>query len=219
MTLGGGAVGASLLAYNLYFFDVPMGGYAAIERMHPWAHGTSGTWTAPFFEGLAGTLISPSHGLLVYSPWVGLAVGLGLAGLVTGGLPGRNRGLSIALVVGLGLTLVLLSKYSCWWGGHCFGPRFWIDSGPILGMLLAIGLEWAWPRLGRAGRATLTGVLMLMLAWSIALQAIGAACYPSTWHGRPANADRHHERLWDWRDTEVSRGLKEGVKPRAGQGT
>jgi hypothetical protein len=58
-----------------------------------------------------------------------------------------------------------------------------------------------------------------MLAWSIALQAIGAACYPSTWHGRPANADRHHERLWDWRDTEVSRGLKEGVKPRAGQGT
>jgi hypothetical protein len=42
---------------------------------------------------------------------------------------------------------------------------------------------------------------------------VGFLCYPSTWHGRPTNADRDHTRLWDWADSEVTRGIREGIKP------
>ena len=52
----------------------------------------------------------------------------------------------------------------------------------------------------------------LAIAWSVGLQAIGAFCSPSSWCLSPTNIDRHHERLWDWSDTEVSRSLKEAPK-------
>ena len=38
-----------------------------------------------------------------------------------------------------------------------------------------------------------------------------AFCYPSTWNFYPDNIDIDHERLWDWRDTEISRCLKESI--------
>ncbi|HEU5117319.1 MAG TPA: hypothetical protein VFT74_11700, partial [Isosphaeraceae bacterium] len=67
-----------LIGYNLYFFDTITGGYAKIEQMHPWAHGTKGTFTGSLIEGGFGTLLSPSHGLWVYCPWV-LVVTVSLA--------------------------------------------------------------------------------------------------------------------------------------------
>ena len=205
-TLAAGAGGLALCGYNLYYFDTLTGGYAAIEAMHPWAHGTRGTWTAPFLEGAAGTLFSPSHGLFTYSPWMALAL---LTLIFARKTPGRWS-LGDALIASLGVSFVLLSKYSCWWGGHCFGPRFWIDAGPIFGLILARSLERA--RVHR--RWVLLSAFGLTIAFSVGLQVVGAFTYPTSWHGTPNNADRHHERLWDWRDNEVTRGWKEGVKPR-----
>jgi hypothetical protein len=256
--------------HNVWFFDTLTGGYAAIEKMHPWAHGTKGTWTAPFLEGAAGTLLSPSHGLFVYCPWVALALALlpwsagriasepadgirsrpsdslpPLRGRVGvrgrhGGLPespltlslphqgggdqtvsagaclaqgtGNGPGSSLARWVLWALVpyFVLLSKYSCWWGGHCFGPRFWIDVNPVLALVVAAGLDWARDRC----RPALIG-LALAAAVAIGCQAVGFLCYPSSWHGAPENADRHHERLWDWRDSELTRCWREGIRPRS----
>ena len=201
------AVAAFQCTYNVWFFDTLTGGYAAIEKMHPWAHGTKGTWTAPFFEGAAGTLLSPSHGLFVYCPWVALALAL---------LPwsvsriGPAASLPRWLLWALAVNFVLLSKYSCWWGGHCFGPRFWIDANPLLALILAAGLDWTRDRC----RPLLAG-FALTAAVAVAFQTVGFLCYPSSWHGSPSNADRHHERLWDWRDSELTRCWREGIRPRA----
>jgi hypothetical protein len=205
-------VALALGAYNLWFFDTLSGGYAAIERMHPWAHGTRGTWTAPFFLGAAGTLISPSHGLLFHAPWIGLALALlpwswkARPSVMTG----PEATLPLWLFASLIPTFILLSKYSCWWGGHCFGPRFWIDANPAFVIALALGLEWACSR-GRVWPVAFA----LLAAWSVAIQGVGMLCYPSSWHGTPNNADRHHERLWDWSDSELTRCLAEGIRPRA----
>lgn len=209
-TLSAAAVAVALAAYQVWFFDTLAGGYAAIERMHPWAHGTRGTWTAPFLEGALGTLVSPSHGLFVYCPWV--AAALGLLPWTWRLLPRGPVGAAPkALLIALLPSFVLLSKYSCWWGGHCYGPRFWIDANPIFAVALAGALEWA----RRRGRGAMIGFAALA-AWSAALQLVAMVCYPSSWHGRPVNADRHHERLWDWRDSEPMRCLREGPRPRAG---
>ena len=199
------AVALPLALYNVWFFKTLSGGYAQIEQMHPWAHGVKGTWSGNFLDGLTGTLLSPSHGLLIYSPWVLLGA-LGFWPLV------RRWGwmsLEGALLGGLLATLVLLSLYSCWWAGHCFGPRFWIDASPVLALLLAESLarEDCWKRVR-------LGFFAFSLVVAASVQAVGFLCYPSTWHGQPTNADLDHKRLWDWVDTEVSRGLKEGIKPR-----
>lgn len=211
-----GSVAVALSAYHLWFFDTLTGGYAAIEQMHPWAHGTRGTWTAPFLEGALGTLFSPSHGLFVYCPWVPLAL-LGMRAhraaqpaASAAVEDGARRSLENALLLALIPSFVLLAKYSCWWGGHCYGPRFWIDAGPILAVAMAAAVEW-----GLARCRPFLGILAAAVAWSVALQGVGMLCYPSSWHGTPRNADRHHERLWDWSDSEPSRCLREGVRPRA----
>ncbi len=103
----------------------------------------------------------------------------------------------------------LLSKYSVWWGGHCFGARYWTDVIPLFAIVLAFGLEWM-----RTHSRALVALSYLTIAFSIGVHGIGAFCYPSTWNQLPANVDLHHERLWDWRDTELSRCLIESIRGR-----
>jgi hypothetical protein len=208
-------VAALLSAYHLYFFDTLTGGYAKIEQMHPWAHGVRGSWATPLLAGLAGTLASPSHGLFVYAPWVPLALVVlprswpdWARRSGPDAPPGESRSAVAWLLVALVPNLILLSKYSCWWGGHCFGARFWIDANPLFAIAMALGLDWS-----RRRARPLFALFALAVVAGVALNAVGWACYPSTWHGKPANADRHHHRLWDWRDNEVTRGLREGPKP------
>lgn len=198
----------ALSTYNVWFFDTLTGGYAQIEQMHPWAHGTRGTFTGMPLVGGLGTLLSPSHGLFVYSPWVALA----LATLAVPAVRSRLRAWSLGawLTVGLLPYFALLATYSCWWGGHSFGPRFWIDAVPVFAPLLGFGLAWAWSPRHRAWLAA----LLLSVIVSFVIQLIGFLCYPSTWHGSPTNADRDHQRLWDWSDNELTRGLAEGIRPR-----
>jgi hypothetical protein len=196
----------ALLAYNLWIFGTPSGGYAQIEQQHPSMHGVKGTWTGSFVAGATGTLFSPSHGLFVYSPWVAVALGL---------LPFASKRLSRGtverwLLWGLVPYFVLLSKYSCWWAGHSFGPRFWIDASPQFAIAVAVALEWARNR----SRAALS-MMSVAVVLGVTTQAIGVLCFPSSWHFSPRIADRHHERLWDWNDNELTRCVREGPKARA----
>jgi hypothetical protein len=101
---------------------------------------------------------------------------------------------------------VLLSGYTVWWGGFCFGPRYWTDAVPLFAVILACGLEWA---RARAGPVLL--VLAVTIVWSVGVQALGAFCYPSSWNLKPTNIDTQHDRLWDWADSEMTRCLQEKV--------
>src|SRR5205085_5056713 len=92
--------------------------------------------------------------------------------------------------------LLVLSMYWCWWGGWSFGPRFWTDAIPLFAILLGASLDWARVRCRPAFWA-----LAAAIVFSVAVQAIGAFCYPSSWNSSPVNVDDHPERLWDWRDT------------------
>jgi hypothetical protein len=58
----------------------------------------------------------------------------------------------------------------------------------------------------------LVAVAVMAILFSIGVQGIGACCYPSSWNLQPRNVDLHHERLWDWRDTEISRSLNEKLR-------
>jgi len=200
--------GLVLLSYNLWYFGHVFGGQARFESYHSLLHGVSGTWSTSLWDGVLGTLFSPNRGLLVFSPWIALA----LATLAVPAVAGRLAAHSLICVLAASLVpyLLILSKYSIWWGGHCFGPRYWTDAVPLFAILFAFGLDWMQAR----SRALVT-ISAFTVVFSITVQLIGAFCYPSTWNILPNNVDFHHERLWDWRDTELSRCLIESYKPAA----
>jgi hypothetical protein len=191
-------LGGALVAYNLRFFGTIAGGQALLESMHPALHGVPGAWSGDVVGGTLGTLFSPSRGLFLFTPWVALTLAL---------LPAyADRVRPWSLVRWLLWALVpyhlLITKYAVWWAGHCFGPRYWADVIPLFAILLAFCLDWSMSRWRPAAL-----LLTLAILWGVAVQAIGAFLYPSGWNLTPTNVDTHHERLWDWSDTELSRCL------------
>lgn len=193
------------LAYNLWTFGSLEGGYA---RMHAdfQADGFSGTWTTPPWQGLAGLLVSPSRGLFVYSPIL-LVAALGLGPALR---RSRDRWVFGCLAAGLAVTLLVLSTYSVWFAGASFGPRLLTDFLPAVALFLAP----AWREL--EGRGSLKVVATLLFAVSVGVQAIGAFYYPSPreldWNSSP-RAVPLTERLWDWKDTQLARLLRNGPRP------
>jgi hypothetical protein len=99
--------------------------------------------------------------------------------------------------------------YSVWWGGHSYGPRYAADLAVPLALLAAAAFHQAPQR--RAAPAT-RALVATLLAWSLFVQAAGAFCYPGgDWNATPADVDRAHARLWDWRDSQIPRTIRAGL--------
>jgi hypothetical protein len=200
------AAAAPFLAYNVFVFGSPQGGYQWINATHRQFHGVDGLWSTPLGTGLLGILVSPSRGLLVYSP----VLVFGLAGAMLAWTHPRRQ-LLAPLAVALGMTILMLGKYSVWWGGHAYGPRLVADVLPLLAILIVP----VWPRIARS--RTLRAVFAVLFAVSVGIHAIGAFYYPSRpevdWNTAPQDVDVAHERLWDWQDPQIARLIGNG--PRA----
>jgi hypothetical protein len=188
------------LAYNMYFFGSPFGGYSglgaslALDSMMPYR--------------LAGLLISPSRGLLIYTPIALLAL-FGLYYVKNLKVPKLRHVLYLYALAALG-TIFTYSTFAMWWGGGCYGPRFFTDIMPIivLFVVLLVSQVMVWPN-GDKKKAVLA-VIVVLAAWSIAVQAIGAYLYPAygfQWgHGQMITVE-DQSKLWDWSDTQLSESL------------
>ncbi len=150
-------------------------------------------WGTPLWVGLSGLLFSPGRGLFLYSPVFLLSlVGIGTS-LRRGGDPlVRWLGLASALL------LAVVSKFIIWWGGDCFGPRYLVELTPWL-VFCFYPLE---PWLARSFPArVLAGVL---LALSIAANALGAYSLDAWRWSEDLNVNEHRERLWRWTDNPLA---------------
>lgn len=197
-------IATALIAYNCYYFGALEGGQRQLESAHSVVQKAGGSWNGDVLAGLAGTLVSPSRGLLVYTPWVALSILL---------LPKIRRDLKrepllLFVLAGLIPYGLLLSKYSCWWGGWTFGPRFWTDAIPPLALLGGFVYHYA------LKESRLTQLAFGVTAvFALSVQLVGVVCYPSSWNCAPTPIEDDRERLWDWRDSELTRCLAEGVHP------
>jgi hypothetical protein len=196
------AAGAAMMFINWRWFGAPFGAQAVLLAKTNSLHGTHG-WTTWSLEGLAGLLISPSRGLLVFSP----AVAIALAGFARARRSPWTSPLPWCAAAAVAQFL-LYGSYSVWWGGHTYGPRYMLDVLPVLVPLAAAALSR--PRIGRVQ----TGLCGVALAWSVGLSATGAFCYPAEqWNTSPVDVDREHSRLWSWTDPQFIRCWKSGPSP------
>jgi Dolichyl-phosphate-mannose-protein mannosyltransferase len=201
--LGFLAIALPVALHNLWQFGSLQGGYAKLHATHATYHGVASAWAGSIVQGLAGVLVSPSRGLLVYSP-VLLFAGAGAV------LAFGSRGVPLLrwLAGAAGATVLMLGGFSVWWGGHSFGPRLLADVLPLLALLLLP----VWPRL--RGSRSLRVAFGVLLAVSVAVQVVGAFYHPSPravdWNTSPRDVDEAHDRLWDWTDPQILRLLRNG---------
>ncbi|MBM4361480.1 MAG: hypothetical protein FJ104_02280, partial [Deltaproteobacteria bacterium] len=172
-------------AYNWHYFGSPLvfaqelvGRGVAVEKT-----GSPDLWQTPFFEGLIGLLASPSRGLLVFSPLLGLA----FAGMVVAARSKPHRDL-LPFAAGAAAMMAAQCKWFDWWGGWTYGYRPWLDALPALTLLIVpvIDRVTATP-LRRAAVAALLG-------WSAFVQGLGALAYDHSWNLRVLFVVRRHDR-------------------------
>lgn len=200
-----GACAAALvvpvLALNMKWFGSVLGAAPMLEALHETIHGTADSFTLRW-EGIAGLLVSPSRGLLIFSPVVALTA----AGAWRLPVRGWRSPLAFCLLAAL-VQFLLYASYSVWWAGHTYGPRYLLD---ILPLLLPAGVAAAGVFRGRVA----TPLAFVALACSIFVAALGAFCYPNdAWNSSPTDIDRDHARLWDWSDNQIRRAWLAGPSP------
>ncbi len=190
--------------YNLSTFGNLTGGYDAIyqSKVHAWRQLDShNVYSHPLGQGLADILLSPSRGLLIYSPY--------LLPAFAGALYFWRRPASTLqryLLLWVLLMSMVLAKNVLWWGGATFGPRYFSETCVALTLLVG----GAWPYLKRFGFMKLLFIACGVL--SIFIHGIGAFFAPCGWETTPVSNDLQPERHWEWRDPEIRRCLDYGLQ-------
>jgi hypothetical protein len=209
---GAGLVLAALALFYYTTYGSPLPPYYGAGRLGR---------QATFFEALAGNWISPSRGLLVYTP-------LFLFSFVGLGIRLRERTFTLfdaALCATVVLHALAISAFWHWWGGHSYGPRYFSDLIPIFMYFLipAIGQLEQGARSFAAGwsvrRAAYAGAFLLCAGASLFVHLRGATDMRTwDWNWDPVPVDDARERLWDWRDPAFLRGIGKDLRARVRPG-
>jgi hypothetical protein len=185
-----------VLLYNLGAAGNVGGGYGLIGSRNFFDH--------PVLPGVAGLLVSPMRGLLVFSPFL-----LFLA-LAWRFLPRdrHERLLTLLMSAGIVQQIVLYAKAD-WRGGLSWGPRYMTDLLPFLIWML-VPVVAALRGVGRA-------CFFVAVAVAVAIEAIGAFSY-SGWIDTPmlaADGDGKYKTraAWDWRNVPFLKSVQYGLAP------
>ena len=146
-----------------------------------------------FFEALAGHLISPSRGFLVFVPAILI--------VIYNAMRYRKEiqaktAFRMALAVIL-MHWIVISLFVNWWAGYSYGPRLVTDVLPWVFLIALLGIA--------ASQKSLTYqiVVVVLVAISILIQAQGACCQEVwRWNAHPIDVDQDHSRVWSLHDPQ-----------------
>lgn len=174
VTLGGLVFPSLTLIYNAIAFGSPLTTGYSFEAGQEFA--------APLFEGLAGLLVSPTCGLLFYSPF--LILGAWACAAV---LRGEDTPYQRSLIVWVALSVVgqwlLLSRWYAWNGGLSYGSRMMVETVPGLALLIAAG----WPALSR--RPALKKLFLIAGVLAVGIHLAGTVTYDAIAATNPLKAN------------------------------
>jgi hypothetical protein len=204
----GGVWLAGLMIYSWSHFGSLLPSYYRAGRL-----GFGQLW-----EALAGNLVSPARGTLVYVPALLFVAYL----LVRYWRYAPLRRLVLLSLIVTAVHLFVISGFGHWWGGHSFGPRLTTGLVPWFVLLAVLGLKarLVWrerrapssrPQAGWRAEQAL-GVALLVL--SVFINMRGATAKETwLWNQYPLGVDEHPERLWDWRQPQFLAGLLPAPPP------
>ncbi|HEX3577255.1 MAG TPA: hypothetical protein VHY33_01725 [Thermoanaerobaculia bacterium] len=186
-----------VLLYNLYTTGNGGGGYGLLGHARFFNH--------PLLPGVGALLVSPTRGLLVFSPFL-------LFLLPAWRQPRRGRDgwvLTMAMSVAVAIQLVLYAKAD-WRGGLSWGPRYMTDCLPLLMWMLVPPVS----ALRGVGRAC----FLIAVGVSVSIEAIGAFSYDPSVDLPIYAADRGEEMqdmraAWQWRNAPFITSLRQGLAP------
>jgi hypothetical protein len=190
VSYGIGALVVVLLlgAYNLLVFGSPLNSGYGSEAFD---------WTTPIWVGLPGILVSPAHGLLMYSPAMILAA---VGGWVVWREPVAEAAPEVRAYWLLGrylalaclAYLLLMSHWWAWHGGNAYNQRMLEEIHPLLVLLLGFALK--------RYRVSPRFVVLLIIAasWSIVMNLARLTFYEPRW-----GEVFRDELVWSLRDAEL----------------
>jgi hypothetical protein len=156
-----------------------------------------------FLPALAGNLISPSRGFLIFSPVFAFSI-YGLFWKLRSRKWEKLDSFVLAIII---VHWLSISSFSHWWGGHSYGPRFFSDMIPYLTYFL-IPAMMALSLLNTVRKKAAVALFVLLMAMSFFIHLRGArtrAVYE--WDYTPVDVDAAPQRVWDWHDPQFLRGL------------
>jgi len=202
--LAAAPIGLGLVAYNFYYFGTPLnfGQLAAGALVAKAKTGSDELWQTPLWLGAAGLLVSPSRGLLVYTPWLAAA-------FVGGFLAWKDAQYAKLRFLTLAVPTLWLPAFIWfdWWGGWAYGYRPIVDSAPLLAILSIPVIDYLF------ARPVWCMAFAAAVGWSVFVQILGVTVYqPSAWNaavidprGTLGDIDQlaHRHRLWSFRDWQI----------------
>jgi hypothetical protein len=193
--LAAAPIAALFLAYNFSIYRALLSPYYRyrVNGFEP------SQWPA-FGKALAANLVSPSRGLLVFTPVFLFAIWSMLRGKWRAPISPWLAALACCQ------WLAVSAFVQNWWAGHSYGPRFLTDITPIFVLFLIPYFE-EWDRCSRSLRVIFATLALLGLA--IHLRG-GWSAEVYQWNVTPVNIDRNPDRAWDWRDPQFLRGIESG---------
>jgi hypothetical protein len=179
--------------------------YAAVYLGSPFASPqavAADNFRGSALTGLAGLLFSPSRGLFVFSPFFLFAIPAVVGSARPTSAAGRDR-LPRYLLAGIGLDLLLFSKWRMWWGGSTFGYRLLTELAPLLTIFLAL----SWPRIERSRIARV--LLVLAISVSFFIHFLGAMVGAS---GFNEDVESDPARVWSVANSELDLATRKLIR-------
>ncbi len=236
---GGAVAGLAGVLYNYWLFGNAVGG--APFRTEIWLQefGTRNMFAGSLPVGLAGLTVSPSRGLLIYSPIVLVAAYGAIKAWRSqdrrssivhrrssrtpiqtmddgrwtmdddGSFTQADAILLLRYVTLAAIAILLTYSKFIAWWG---GHGY----GPryLTDAMPFVGLLFApglLPLVERRSRARLAkAAVAAVFVYSVFIQAVGAFCWPESWTLNQNPPYRY--RLWDWRESQIESSIKDGPR-------
>ncbi|MBD1862172.1 MULTISPECIES: hypothetical protein [Trichocoleus] len=191
------------MAWNFYNFGSFLGGYTALSSAYKVTFYRFNF--NQFLQGFLGLMFSPSRGIFVFSPIVIFCIPGFWQAFKKSKIHQDERLITSLAIAAIALFLSYCF-YTIWWAGGSYGPRFISDATPIICYLIGyfINSQFNFALKNQKIFISSLAIFLIFLAVSTYSQVLGAFS-KAEWNGIPINVDTQHVRLWDFRDTQLSR--------------
>ena len=158
-----------------------------------------GDWTGNIVEGFFGVWVSPSKGVLIYSPvLVFMFYGIFLA---------FKKYKKISLELFLSIIIILhplfMAKWHHWYGGYSWGYRMTSDIIPYMVLMLIPFIRSKYFK-----TKSIKIIFLLFAVLSFIFQYMGLVFFDGTWHILYDKGEKNTSWLWSTKNSQIVFSIK-----------